>query len=413
MHTTIFSLLLIMIFSNFISDFIPKVSYLLLVLLSSIILQKSAAQNLPSSPIDNSQNTIQCKQNLSPFFRQLKELEKNKRQKVRILHIGDSHIQAGFMTDEMRTLLQKKYGNGGRGLLFPYQTANSTQPETYLVTHTGEWTPAVSVRNTQFSQWGLTGFSITTKNVKATLTLRPSHKYPEKITKIKIFYPLFDKTFFDLKILTNRQEIKSSKTDSKGYVEYNFKTPQPLISLYFAKQRSEQTKFLLQGITWENDDKGIIYHVAGVNGGKIETFLRCADFQKHVAALLPDLVIISLGTNEALVPNFKADLFKANYRLLLWQIRKANPKATILLTSPNVSYNFEKKPNANLDSLAKTLAELARSEKIAFWDFYSISGKKENITTWRNLELLNNDYIHLTRKGYELQGKTLFQALWK
>jgi lysophospholipase L1-like esterase len=356
-------------------------------------------------------NVISFRANLQPFLQELKKIKKSQSKKLSILHIGDSHIQAGFFTEKVRQLLQNKYGNGGRGLIFPYQIANSTQPETYLATKTGEWTTYNSTRTNQFSQWGLTGFTALTKDVKATITLRPNHKHPEKITRTKIFYPLFDKTSFDLKLLVKRQDIRSSKIDMNGYVEYKFKTPQPLVSLHFSRQHAEQSQFLLQGMTFENDDKGIAYHVAGVNGAKLESFLRCADFQKHVAALKPDLVIISLGTNEALVPNFKADLFKANCRLLLWQIRKAMPQACILFTSPNVSCNFDKQPNPHLDTLTEALQEIAKTEKVAFWNFYAISGKKENVETWKSNFLLKNDGIHLTRQGYELQGELLFKAM--
>ncbi len=358
-------------------------------------------------------NKIQYASHLQNFYVALQNLQKKKQQKVTILHIGDSHIQADFFTGKMRKLLQQKYGNGGRGLIFPYKTANSTQPDNYLVTQTGTWQAYSSVRTNSFSQWGLSGFSVKTTDENATINLQPTHINPEKITKIKIFYPLFDKTFFDLKLLAGHKEIKNSKIDSNGYVEYSFTIPQKLVSLYFKQQHLEQTQFVLQGLTWENEDKGIVYHTAGVNGADIESFLRCADFQKHIAALKPDIVIISLGANDVLVPNFKADLFAINYKILLRQIKNANPKASILLTSPNVSYNFDKKPNIHLDKLVETLETLAKTEKLGFWDFYTVSGKKENVGTWLDEGLLKNDKVHLSRKGYELQAEHFFKALIK
>jgi lysophospholipase L1-like esterase len=365
-------------------------------------------------PLFNSkENNIQYRQNLQNFTTALRALKRNKTTKLTILHIGDSHIQAGLMTDKLRALLQNRFGNGGRGLIFPYKTAKSTQPDNYLVMQTGEWQGYSSVRTNVFSTWGLSGFTVVTEDEKATLTLQPSHKKPERITKVKIFYPLFDKKSFDLKILAEQTHIKSSKIDADGYAEYVFKVPQKLVSLYFQQQHKEQKQFILQGLTWENDNKGVVYHTAGVNGADIESFLRCADFQKHIKALEPDLVIISLGANDILVPNFKPDLFKINYKILLRQIKKANPNASILITSPNVSYNFDKKPNSHLDLLVIALQELATTEKLAFWDFYTLSGKKENVDNWSKNNLLKNDKVHLLRKGYELQAQELFNVLIK
>ena len=39
--------------------------------------------------------------------------------KFTIVHIGDSHVQPGIISDEVRRALQAQYGNGGRGLICP------------------------------------------------------------------------------------------------------------------------------------------------------------------------------------------------------------------------------------------------------------------------------------------------------
>ncbi|NBX19270.1 MAG: hypothetical protein EBR08_00875, partial [Bacteroidia bacterium] len=39
---------------------------------------------------------------------------------IHIVCIGDSHLQAGMLSDSLRKYLQKQFGNAGRGLCFPY-----------------------------------------------------------------------------------------------------------------------------------------------------------------------------------------------------------------------------------------------------------------------------------------------------
>ena len=53
---------------------------------------------------------------------------------VRILHIGDSHIQAEFVTNALRAMLQEVYGNAGRGLVSPLRLAGTNQPVDYVIT---------------------------------------------------------------------------------------------------------------------------------------------------------------------------------------------------------------------------------------------------------------------------------------
>lgn len=59
------------------------------------------------------------------FYTKLKQLEENKDWKIRITHLGDSHIQADFFTGQVRTLLQDKFGNAGLGFSFPYSLAKT------------------------------------------------------------------------------------------------------------------------------------------------------------------------------------------------------------------------------------------------------------------------------------------------
>ena len=54
--------------------------------------------------------------------------------KFNILHIGDSHIQADYMTTVTRRLLQQQFGNGGRGCIAALKLAGTNQPDNYSFT---------------------------------------------------------------------------------------------------------------------------------------------------------------------------------------------------------------------------------------------------------------------------------------
>ena len=74
---------------------------------------------------------------LKSFYKKLEKLEKlEKTQKgrVTITHIGDSHIQADFLSGTIRQKIQLKFGNAGRGLIFPYRAAKSNEPSSYKTT---------------------------------------------------------------------------------------------------------------------------------------------------------------------------------------------------------------------------------------------------------------------------------------
>lgn len=55
---------------------------------------------------------------LNNFFKKLDLLEKGQIDRLNIIHVGNSHTQAGFITGEIRNILQNRFGNAGRGLVF-------------------------------------------------------------------------------------------------------------------------------------------------------------------------------------------------------------------------------------------------------------------------------------------------------
>jgi len=77
---------------------------------------------------------------LQPFFNKLLKLENGDTNQISILHIGDSHIQADFLTREIRKDLQLRFGNAGRGLVFPLRVAGTNEPVDYHSSTNVSWT---------------------------------------------------------------------------------------------------------------------------------------------------------------------------------------------------------------------------------------------------------------------------------
>jgi hypothetical protein len=55
--------------------------------------------------------------------------------------------------------------------------------------------------------------------------------------------------------------------------------------------------------------------------------------------------------------------------------------------------------------------DLAEETGCAVWNFYEIMGGLRSINQWYDNGLATKDKIHLTKKGYTLQGDLLYEAL--
>ena len=98
--------------------------------IDTVILKNALGYEISNSYVQFDKNTLEWyqKEAIFPFFEKLK---KSSEKKVKILHIGDSHIQPDKGTGVTRNKLQKLFGFGGRGLIFPYQLAGTASAYDY------------------------------------------------------------------------------------------------------------------------------------------------------------------------------------------------------------------------------------------------------------------------------------------
>src|SRR6056297_494735 len=92
--------------------------------------------------------------------------------KINILHIGDSHLQAAFLTEEIRQNLFQHYFPEDTmtepGFIFPYTLANTNNPYYYKVGYTGNWEMNKNTNDTLSFKLGLSGITVATDDTAAS-----------------------------------------------------------------------------------------------------------------------------------------------------------------------------------------------------------------------------------------------------
>ena len=110
------------------------------------------------------ENAISNTKALEKFFEKLYLLETAKTGKVRVVHIGDSHIQADLFTGVIRKNLQEKFGNGGLGFSFPHNLARTNGSYFMRYSSNADWNTHKITKERNGSPVGLSGISLTTKS---------------------------------------------------------------------------------------------------------------------------------------------------------------------------------------------------------------------------------------------------------
>ncbi len=341
------------------------------------------------------------------------EYLQGKRNRISIMHIGDSHLKADFFSNQVRKhfMYQPNMGIAGRGYVFPHKVANSYDPHTYKTSYSGKWSGSKSINFSRTDLWGIGGMAATTYDPNARFTVNPNRGNTRyQITRVKVFYNTRNRASFQVKLITPHEVISPQRIVADGYVEFLLKRPVGQVTIAMDKNRPEQKSFVLEGISLESDQRGVIYHSAGADGATVKSFLRSPRVVNNVKSLHPDLIIISLGTNDAYTHRFNSKQFKHDYSILLSRIKRAAPKASILLTTPGDCL-YRGRFNYSNNKASRMIFELADEMDLAVWDIYTIMGGLGAIRKWRRNKLSSRDYIHLSGPGYRLQGDLLYQAL--
>ena len=339
--------------------------------------------------------------------------------KLNFYHIGGSHLQADIYSHDFRTFLQSNWPglSGERGLVFPYSLAHTNNPTNYNFSSPNTWKGFRSVnQRPEDFDYGLSGAAISCPDSLVIINfkhLRTLVKPP--FDRLRIYHNTGE---FPYELNFGDQELLVTELmhfPAMGYTEIRFSDHLDSLDLLFVKNNTTPFTLELFGFEFLNDLPGITYTAIGINGASLPTYLANANFSRDLQLRAPDLFIFSVGTNDAhcSYEAFDPQIYKANLEKMILQVLQSNPNCAILLTVPNDDYYMRKYPNRNTARQRDVIFQLAAQYQMAVWDFYGIMGELGSSKTWKNMGLMQADYVHFTGTGYHLKGTLLIEAFQK
>lgn len=390
-----------------------------------------------------STNRIQL--NGADWSRLREAIKNSSRGAVSIVHIGDSHVQADIATGTTRDLLQYDYGDGGRGLITPLKMSGTNQPVDYTFSSESNWNSVKLMKHPWTRTMGFTGTSITPATSQSTLTVATSSR--DDYDPFSSFL-LFHKGRLTVTGITgdDGRPVAFKAIPSRDYTQVILAEPQTRANVAI----DTSGDLTLFGAYLSGDRPGIVYNTIGNNGATYATYNSIGGIGTGIQPLHPDLVIISLGCNEAF-GRLDTQAFTRNIDKLVKDIRQANPQAQLLLVTPmechksvyttkskkvKVPVKSKKRKgkrsrkssrrtttrtvtskvksyavNNNIAPLRNEILRYGRDNNIAVYDWYTVAGGAGASNTWISNGYFSHDRVHHTSRGYHLQGRLLYEAL--
>jgi LysM repeat protein len=329
-----------------------------------------------------------------------------KKRPIKIVHLGDSHIQIGYFSAQIREILNSIGDLKGSGITFPYSLAKSVDGAIYKAKKNGRWDGENILSTRPKLDLSLTGYSIKTLDSNASISFQ--FKDPKfNFSELKIWYNT-DSLSFTPSLGDNFELKEIVRTNGKiGFARFSRKNPITQFELKLIKSDSSAKEFQLHGLDFITTNSDFEYHSLGVVGAQFTHLIQHTILWKeHMKMLNPDLLIISYGTNEAYNGNFDSNSYSKQINRFLNEIREVVPSVSILLTSPPDTRSRNRIPK-----MQNTIIESQSKIQSSFYDLNKVMGGFGSFQPWYESDLFLKDKLHLNKAGYQLQAKLFMLAL--
>lgn len=355
---------------------------------------------------------------INTFF---KALENARNKKVRIMHYGDSQIEADRITSLLRNELQKKFGGYGVGLFPIIQVARKMSVN---IEYSENWK--------RYPGFGRRDSTITHRKYGAimalcryapmpTNTIIPDsiqHEAWVKIKKPRASYGR-TRTHTNMRVFLSNSHVNVNYSITADGVEVksgvippntpyqtliaNFSTTPEEIVLTFKGSDSPD----IYGISLEGSN-GVVMDNIPLRGssGTIFTKQNATLLSNMYANLSPSLIIMQFGGNT--IPYLKDEKGAVDYgnwfKSQINFMKRLNPNAAIIVVGPSdmsVKEKTEYVTYPYLEDVRDAMKDAALSSGCLYWDMYEVMGGKNSMPKWVEADppLAAKDYIHFSPKG--------------
>ncbi len=363
---------------------------------------------------------------LFPFFSALNVLE-NSHELIRILHYGDSQIEADRITSYFRNQMQKQFGGGGVGII-PVTPINPASIS-YVFDISENWS-RYSILNTQKEanepEYGILGCfarfnsrqSLLSRETEAWILLKNAnivYKRASKFNRCKLLLgrnrsPLYielkkDESILDADIYPSGNSLK--------IINWRVETGAKNLLIKFKGKDSPD----LYGISLDSD-AGIAVDNIPMRGSSGLEFTRIyqSPYHKILNTLNVKLIILQFGVNAVINMSGNVARYEKAFLKQLNLLRQSQPKIPIIIIgvsdiSKNTSEGYV--TNETVEKIRDAQRRVAFESGCVFWDMYEGMGGKNSMPSWVSAKpsLAQKDFIHLNALGARIIGEMFYRSL--
>lgn len=355
---------------------------------------------------------------MNHFYKELFALqEEPNTKKVRIAYFGDSMTDGDMIVQDLRALLQNRFGGKGVGFV-PITSESAASRGSIGHSFSKNWQEYTFIKTYDtIYPFGVSGQVFYQVDTTETTTLHFSPGLYAKGKPLQVpelYYgnstnqkakiavrTAEDTTVFDLETKNTINKLSLTKKPTKDIdLEFIEADSIPIFGVNFDSST---------GIYVDNFSKR---GNSGLPLTQLNTELMHA-FQKD---LQYDLIILHYGTNVLSSELFKYGWYQARMERVVDHLREAFPKASILVISiadKATKYETKMQTDSAVTHLLAAQRAYAEKKKTGFVNLFHLMGGEGSMIEWteEEPERANKDYTHFNHRGAKQIAKMIYDQM--
>jgi lysophospholipase L1-like esterase len=331
---------------------------------------------------------------------------------TRVAHYGDSPTTGDLITGDVRELLQKQYGDAGRGFTLIAKPWAWYQRRYVQVSGSG-WKidPALHF-GSRDGVFGFAGVSFASNGAGRSRIQVARH-----VETIELW--------FERRAGGGTVTVTASG-ETVGQVGTAGEDGEPGYALVRLPPDAEEIELqalggpvVLYGAALDRAGPGLVYDCLGLNGGSITVLARVVS-ARHLAEQLrhrrPDLVVLNYGTNEASFSSYIDKFYEKELREAVRRVRAALPASSILVMSPMDRGERSGDGIRTMPTIPRLVAiqrRVAAETGCGFFNTYEAMGGDGTMARWYDSHprLVSADFIHPTPQGGRIIAEVIVREI--
>lgn len=314
---------------------------------------------------------------------------------VRIAVTGDSYIEGDIFTQDVRSLLQERYGGRGVG----YMAAHSNFPGfRQSVRQTSQGWEERDMRHIGSDRVKPLSGVYYTASPGATVTYKGSHRPARADSWSRSTVMVIAPTAGDITLTTDSGSVTHSLVASPDVQTVSTDAPTSRLTV------STGIAGLKMLGAWLETPSGIVLDCMSMRGNSGITHRNInADLAAEMRHTVDyDLIVMEYGINALSSAQRDYSAYAAAMVEAVHTVKAQYPGAVILLMGigdRGQKQGSEVHSLATAPAMVKAQRDVARRAGVLFWDTREAMGGADASVDWHRRKLVNADYIHLNHKG--------------